>query len=304
MAELVDAYRRAYRIRRVEEQIARRYHPDPADPTRSPMRTPVHLSVGQETVAVGVAMAVEDHELPMRHVWLSHRGHAVYLAFGGDLRRMVAELYGKATGCSGGRAGSMHLHDEEHGIMGGSPIVGSAFSLATGSAWAAKLEGSDRLTVVFAGDAATESGQFWESLNFASLYGLRLLYVIEDNKISTATPEEIRSGGLWDTFSYASGESMGHFRIRTVNDSWLNVYLGTRYVLADLPGILRVFTTRACEHVGPWIDRAALARRDPVHELMLQVGESWDDINRDVGAEVTAAFAAAEAAPWPEVIAR
>lgn len=341
--DLLAAYRRAYRIRAVEEAISRRYHPNPADRSQSPMKCPVHLSVGQECISVGVAMAVEDYGLTMHgddyrgafwpnsrpHVWLNHRGHAAYLAFGGDLQRFLDELHGKATGCSGGRAGSMHLHDEAAGVMGGSPIVGSAVSLATGSAWAAKLEGSQRLTVVFCGDAVPETGQFWESLNFASLHKLRLLYVIEDNKLATATPGEIRSGGLWDTFAYASRaapgllkrawdiftyapvEATNFIRVTTANDSWQSVYNGVRSTLNGLPGILRVNTTRACEHVGPEIDYPLLVERDPVAELAqhysTQIGPfvtsppTLTQIHEEVDAEIAAAFRAAEAAPWPEV---
>ena len=184
----VEAYRRLYRIRRVEEEIARRYYPDPNDKTDSPMRCPVHLSIGQEGIAVGVAMAVP----PGSHAYSTHRCHAHYLAWGGSLDRMIAELYGKATGCSGGLAGSMHLHDESVGFMGTSAIVGSSISLAVGDAFSAKLNKSDRVTVAFGGDAVLETGQFWESLNFATLHSLRLIFVIEDNGLSTATPKELR----------------------------------------------------------------------------------------------------------------
>lgn len=322
MPDPLRAYQAAYRIRAVEEGISRRYHPDPSDHSRSPMRCPVHLSVGQECISVGVAMALEDagYGTPdKRHVWLSHRSHAPYLAFGGSLDKMLGELYGKATGCSGGRAGSMHLHDEAAGVMGGSPIVGSAVSLATGSAWAAKLDGADRITVVFCGDAVPETGQFWESLNFASLHRLRILYVIEDNAIATATPKDVRNGGLWDTFAYAStaspgilkrlldtvtalGEPISFLRVTVANDSWQSVYEGARYVLNGLPGILRVNTTRACEHVGPRIDYPALAKHDPVRGLRGHISvDDAQDVESSVKQDVGEAFSRAEAAPWPEV---
>lgn len=295
MPDLLEAYRRAYLIRHVEEEIARRYHPT-GDRSESPMRCPVHLSVGQETIAVGVAMAIEDAKLE-RHVFTSHRSHAPYLAFGGSLYRMIAELYGKATGCSGGRAGSMHLHDEEAGIVGGSPIVGSSVSIATGSAWAAKLEGSQRLTVVFGGDAVPETGQFWESLNFASLHKLRMLYVIEDNGLSTATPRAARAGRMG-----------GAVHWRSEDDAFKSVYDMVSGVLEpgqlEWPSLIVVHTTRACAHVGPEIDYDALAKHDPVQLLRLSLKGVEDfDVHAEVEQRVAAAFAAAEAAPWPEVAA-
>ena len=152
----IEAYRRIYLIRRVELEIVRRYYPDPKNTRESPMRCPVHLSIGQEGVAVGVAMAVGKG-----YAYSTHRCHAHYLAWGGNLDAMVAELYGRATGCSGGRAGSMHLHDASVGFMGTSAIVGSSVSLAVGDAFAGKLAGDDRTTVVFGGDAVLETGQFW-----------------------------------------------------------------------------------------------------------------------------------------------
>jgi pyruvate dehydrogenase E1 component alpha subunit len=197
----------------------------------------------------------------------------------------------------------MHLHDEAHGLMGGTPIVGSAVSLATGSAWAAKLEGSHRLTVVFCGDAVPETGQFWESLNFASLHNLRLLYVIEDNGLSTATPQDVRRGKLWQQFCYAVGEGMDAITVEHELDDFASVYGGALGALQSLarqrPAILEVDTTRACAHVGPEIDHDQLLNRDHLLTLRRAAGEKADGISRVVDAQVDAAFRAAEDAPWP-----
>src|SRR5678815_4927599 len=118
-------YRDLYRIRRVEEEIARVY---PTDKIRSP----VHLSIGQEAVAVGVCRALRPDDT----VFLSYRSHAGYLAKGGDLEAMIAELYGKATGCAKGKGGSMHLVDVAHGVMGASAVVGTTIPHALGYAYA------------------------------------------------------------------------------------------------------------------------------------------------------------------------
>src|SRR5690242_15134344 len=151
-------YRSLYRIRRVEEEIARVY---PTDRIKSP----VHLSIGQEAVSVGVCAALGPDDV----VFGTYRGHALYLAKGGDMKQMVAELYGKATGCAKGKGGSMHLISTEAGMMGASAVVGTTIANAVGYAYALRLRGQPALVASFFGDGATEEGVFAESLNFAVL---------------------------------------------------------------------------------------------------------------------------------------
>ena len=262
----LEALRLLYKIRRVEEEIARRYYPDPNNKLDSPMRCPVHLSIGQESVAVGVALAVP----PGSHAYSTHRCHAHYLAWGGNLDRMIAELYGKATGCSGGLAGSMHLHDESVGFMGTSAIVGSSISLAVGDAFSAKLNKSNRITVAFGGDAVLETGQFWESLNLARLHKLSILFLIEDNGLSTATVKGTRQSKNW-----------GSGFARCAKDDVSTVKLAVERL--PLPYVLIVRTTRHNVHVG--VEHHELPPLKPV----------WDDIE----AEIDSAFRKAEVAPWP-----
>lgn len=164
-------------IRLVEEGIAARYG-------EQEMRCPVHLSVGQEATAVGVCKALRDHD----RVFSTHRCHAHYLAKGGDLKAMLAEIYGKAAGCVGGRGGSMHLTDPEKGMIVSVPIVGSSIPLAVGSALADKIDRNARVSVAFIGDASVEEGVFHESANFASLNKLPVLFVCENNLYSVYTP--------------------------------------------------------------------------------------------------------------------
>ncbi len=307
--DAVEAYRRAYLIRATELEIAKRYNPNPDDLSESPMKTPCHLSIGQETVAVGVAMAC-----PEAHVWLTHRTHAPYLAFGGDLNAMVAELYGRSTGCAGGIGGSMHLHDAGAGVMGGSAIVGSSVSLAVGSGLAAKLQGSERLTVAWCGDAVPETGQFWEALNFAALHELKILFVIEDNGLSTATPKEQRQASGWTD----GGDGWLHFGmfhelwrtdlplhyIEAADDSFTAVYDEALRMAGGAPAILRIPTTRFYEHVGPNRDdwRDVDESNDPVKALrnVLHPTDALG-IQVTVNAQVAAAFEFAEESPWPEV---
>ena len=164
------------RIRRVEEAIATRY-------AEQEMRCPMHLCIGQEAIAVGVCAALD----PVDRVFSNHRAHGHYLAKGGDLNAMVAELYGRATGCCGGRGGSMHLIDLAAGFMGSTPSVGGTVPLAVGSAWATSLRQDGKVTAVFFGDGCFEEGVVHESLNFAALHKLPVVFVCENNDFSVYT---------------------------------------------------------------------------------------------------------------------
>lgn len=169
-------FRSMLRIRRIEEALADRY-------AEQEMRCPMHLCIGQEAIAVGVCAALSGHDV----VFGNHRAHGHYLARGGNLKAMIAELYGRVTGCCGGRGGSMHLIDLGVGFMGATPIVGGTVPLAVGSAWAAALMGEPRVSVVFFGDGCFEEGVVHESLNFAALHKLPVVFVCENNEFSVYT---------------------------------------------------------------------------------------------------------------------
>lgn len=165
------------RIRMVEEGIADRY-------AEQEMRCPVHLSIGQEASAVGVCHAL----LHTDRVFSTHRCHAHYLAMDGNLNAMLAEIYGKATGCLGGRGGSMHLSDPAKGLIASVPIVASSIPLAVGTALSDQIDGNKNVSVTFFGDASVEEGVFHESANFASLRKLPVIFVCENNLYSVYTP--------------------------------------------------------------------------------------------------------------------
>ncbi len=169
-------FRSMLRIRRIEEALADRY-------AEQEMRCPMHLCIGQEAIAVGVCAALSGNDV----VFGNHRAHGHYLARGGNLKAMIAELYGRVTGCCGGRGGSMHLIDLGVGFMGATPIVGGTVPLAVGSAWAAALMGEPRVSVVFFGDGCFEEGVVHESLNFAALHKLPVVFVCENNEFSVYT---------------------------------------------------------------------------------------------------------------------
>src|SRR5271170_2883571 len=151
-------YKSLYRIRRAEEEIARAY---PTDKIKSP----VHLSIGQEAVSVGVCEALRPSDV----VFGTYRSHALYLAKGGDLKKMIAELYGKVTGAAKGKGGSMHLIDLAANVMGTSAVVGTTIANAIGYAYALKYRKSDAIVISFLGDGATDEGVFSESLDRKSV---------------------------------------------------------------------------------------------------------------------------------------
>lgn len=182
----LELYRRLVLVRRVETWIIDQYAEQNAyfarkeEPPLS-IRCPTHLSIGQEAAAVGVCAALGPGDV----VYSTHRCHAHYLARGGSLDRMIAELCGKVTGCSHGKGGSMHLVDVEAGMYGASAIVGGSLPLAMGAALAASLQKRPNVGVAFFGDGAVEQGVFHESMNLAALRKLPMVFVCENNFYAT-----------------------------------------------------------------------------------------------------------------------
>ncbi|MEI6724944.1 MAG: thiamine pyrophosphate-dependent dehydrogenase E1 component subunit alpha [Actinomycetes bacterium] len=192
--DLRAMWQQMLRIRTVQDRIAQIYHEDD-------MRTPVHLCVGQEAAAVGVCHALRRSDV----VFSNHRGHGHFLAKGGDLNAMMAELFCRETGCSKGRGGSMHLIDLDAGLPGSSSIVAGGVPLATGAALALKMQRRDDIAVVFFGDAAAEEGAVYESMNIAALWNLPVLFVCENNFFAVWSPLEHRASNE----VYRRAESFG-----------------------------------------------------------------------------------------------
>ena len=180
---LLDLYKKMYLIRVAEAEIIREYHHDE-------MRTPMHMSLGEEAICAGVCRALP----PGSHGYGTYRSHGLYLAWTGETDKFFAELYGKATGTAGGKAGSMHLTSPEHGLMATSAVVGTTIPLAVGDALESKYSNANRIAAVFFGDGATDEGVFWESLNMACLFKLPVLFVCEDNGLAIHIPKERRRG--------------------------------------------------------------------------------------------------------------
>jgi acetoin:2,6-dichlorophenolindophenol oxidoreductase subunit alpha len=178
---LTTLFRSMTRIRAAEETIA-------ALLDKNEIRCPTHLCTGQEAIAAGVCAALRKDD----YIFGGHRSHGHYLAKGCDLRALMAELYGKATGCSRGRGGSMHLISREMGLLGTVPLVAATIPIAVGSALASKLRRDSRVSVSFFGDGATEEGHFHESVNLAGLHKLPVIFVCENNAYSSHMPIQER----------------------------------------------------------------------------------------------------------------
>ena len=307
---LLRLYREMLRIRMCEEEIARRYNAEV-----QMMRCPVHLSIGQEAVAVGVSANLRSDD----QIVSNHRCHAHYLAKGGGLKAMLSELYGKATGCCSGRGGSMHLFDPAAGVLLSLPVVGSSIPIGVGAALALKQRGGDGVCVVYLGDAAVEEGVFHESANFAALRQVPAVFVCENNLYSVYTHLRDRQpprpllemgrahgmptchidGNDVRAVARAAAEAVDHARRGG----------GPSFILAD--------TYRWREHCGPNYDNDIGYRgeaefqdwraRDPIERLRARLseddvldGEREAEIARDLESEIQDAFAFAEAAPFPD----
>jgi pyruvate dehydrogenase E1 component alpha subunit len=175
--ELLALYRMMITIRYCEESLV-----EPI--LNNEIKCPCHLYTGQEAIAAGICASLTKDD----YVFGTHRSHGHFLAKGGDLNALISEIYGRETGCSRGRGGSMHLIDPENGFLGAAPIVGGTISLAVGAALAAIIRNENRIAVSFFGDGACGEGVLYESLNFASLRKLPVLFVCENNLYSTHMP--------------------------------------------------------------------------------------------------------------------
>lgn len=291
-----------YRIRRVEEEIARVY---PTDCIKSP----VHLSIGQEAVSVGVCAALAPHDV----VFGTYRGHALYLAKGGDLRAMIAELYGKVTGCTRGKGGSMHLIAPAVGMMGASAVVGTTIANAVGYAYAVKQRRQNAIVACFFGDGATEEGVFSESLNFAVLKKLPILFVCENNQYAIHTHQRQRQG---NPDICARARAFGLPTGRIDNNDVLALFERSREVVTKIrsgfgPWFLEVMTYRWTEHVGPGEDfhlgyrtaneAQSWRENDQVQRLAQMINAvERDRMEAEVEAEIADAFAFAEESAFPE----
>ncbi len=301
--------RHLIRIRQFEDRVADLLDTDD-------INCPTHLYTGQEAVAVGVcqALSIDDY------IWGTHRSHGHYLAKGGNMDTMMAELYGKETGCSHGRGGSMHLLAKEVGILGTVPMVGATIPMAVGSALVSSIKKDQKVSVAFFGDGATEEGVFHEALNFASLKKLPVIFVCENNLYSSHLRIEDRRS---QNNIYKSAEAHGMEGITVDGNNTLDVYQKAVEAVTKArsglgPTLIECKTNRWRGHVGPSWDLDVNIRekeeldhwmeKDPIEILskeMIQTNEitpqDLDAIKQAVASEIESSVEFARKSPFPDV---
>jgi TPP-dependent pyruvate/acetoin dehydrogenase alpha subunit len=308
--QLIDLLRRMMRIRCLEETLADRYK-------EQEMQTPTHFSIGQEAPAVGVCAALDQHDV----VYSGHRCHAHYLAKGGPLLGLVGELYGKEIGCARGRGGSVHLNDVRSGMIASSAILGQTIAVAVGSAWAFSQDRSRRIAVAFFGDGAVEEGIFHESLNFAAVRKVPVLFVCENNLYSTHSPLSVRQPAGIQIFERARSYTIPSAQVDgndvvSVSEAAAKAVHSCRSGRG--PYFLECLTYRWREHVGPlwdydagyrtkaeveqWMARCPIKR---LSERLLAQGVCTEEtlrvLRQEIQDEVDHAVSVAKASPFPSV---
>lgn len=297
------------RIRAIEEEIAARY-------PQGKMRCPTHLSIGQEAAAVAAGQALKPDDFAVG----THRSHAHYLAKGGDLKSMIAEIYGKATGCSRGKGGSMHLIDLKVGFEGTTAIVGNSIPVGVGLALSAQIRKTNQVACVFIGDGAVEEGVFFESANFAVLKKLPVLFFCENNLYSVYSPLAVRQPK--DRKIHELAASMGLMATsgdgNNVEEAYELALSATHRIREGAgPQFIELATYRWLEHCGPYYDNhigyrteaefLSWKERDPIQQHLKKMlsrnsitQEELSENKRKIDEEIVAAFEFAENSPFPK----
>ena len=301
---LMDFLREMLLIRRFEEKVEERFR-------AGDLAGFLHVAIGQEAIAVGVCRALEEADV----IASTHRAHAHALSMGMHPNRLMAELYGKAEGCSGGYGGSMHLYDVEHGLMGANAVVGGGLPAIVGAALAFKLRGEPRVAVAFFGDGATNIGTFHEALNLAELWKVPAVFVCENNGYAESTPawQELP---IQDLSKRAVAYGMHTIVVdgQEVEEVYKAAHRATKHARDGKgPVFLLANTFRLTGHyVGdPQVYRAreevheVRRTQDPVEKLRARLEatlEEWDEFEREVRELVEAAveFARNGTDPRPE----
>lgn len=309
-----DMLRRMYltmvRIRKLEETIAGLV-------SRGEIVCPCHLYIGEEAVATGVGAALQKDDW----VFSTHRSHGHYIAKGGDMKALAAELYGKSTGSSRGRGGSMHLASPEDGLPGSSAIVAGTIPVAVGAAQAFSIRRSENVSVAFFGDGALGEGVLYESLNYASLKKLPVIFVCENNFYSTHMPV---TAFLADTDIYRKAEMFNMPGILVDGNDVINVFKAAKKAVENArrgggPALLECRTYRWRGHVGAnydlekglrtreelrrWMQKCPIKTMEKlISERGIMTAAARTKLRRDVRREVEAALDYAKQSPYPESV--
>jgi len=278
------------------------------------VRCPVHLNSGEEAVAVGICAALDVSD----YIFGNHRSHGHFIAKGGKANEMVAEIFGKETGCSRGRGGSMHIIDPEKGMLGSAPIVAGTISLALGAALASKIRKEKRVSVSFFGDGATGEGVLYESMNFAALKNLTIIFVCENNLYATHMPID---SCLADPEIHRKAEIFNMPGVMVDGNDVTKVFKMAGKVIESArhgqgPALIECMTYRWLGHVGPDddLDKGLRSREELEHwkkrcpiriaeKMLIKQGVLSETekarFSRDIENEVTEALAFARQSPFP-----
>lgn len=305
---LTRMYASMLRIRLFEERIVALY-------PEQEMQCPVHLCIGQEAIAAGVCLNLEKRD----YVFSNHRGHGHCLAKGSAMRPLLAEFYGKKTGCSAGKGGSMHVIDVDNGILGTSAIVGGGIPMGVGAALASSLRSDDRVTVIFFGDGASEEGVFYESFNFAALKKLPVVFVCENNFYATNSPQSARQASckIVNTAAIfdAHGVCVDGNDVTAVHEAAKAAVNKAR--AKGGPSLIEAITYRWKGHVGPeadyekgcrpkdelfeWLDKCPLkAFKARLLDSGAMTEEEMSEVAALINEEIDDAVAFAKQSPHPE----
>jgi acetoin:2,6-dichlorophenolindophenol oxidoreductase subunit alpha len=302
----VELYQRLYLARKCEDTIIKLYPEDE-------MRSPMHMSYGQESIPAGVCQALKSED----PIYTTYRSHAAYLAKTMECRKFFAELYGKTTGTARGKSGSMHLALPSKGHYGATAIVASNLPLAVGTAYAIKYRKQPLVACAFFGDGAMDEGSFWESINIAALQQVPVMFICEDNGYAVHTPTSARQG-FKDVMNILKGFEIDVYQLD--NDDPLRIYqiaseASSLCRKTFRPAFLKISCYRYLEHVGinedfgekyrdkskfdDWQSRDSVAiQRERILKDGLSVQEV-ESLERKIEVEIEEAVAAAKEAPEP-----
>jgi len=306
---LLNIYRNMIKIRLFEEKIVQIYR------VEQKIQCPVHLYTGQEAIAAGISACLTKQD----YVFSNHRCHGHYIAKGGDIRKLAAELYGKKTGCSRGKGGSMHVVDLEVGFTGSSAIVSGSIPIAVGAAMAFKMQNKNQVAVSYFGDGAADEGVIHESLNFASLRRLPVIFVCENNFYATNSPDSTRK----PLDNIAERSSIYNIPWRKIDgNNAISVYLAAKEAVnrakkGEGPSFIEARTYRWKGHVGPdddtkmgfrpkeelqkWVNKCPLKAYEKfLLEKKILTPTSIPKYKREIQQDVEEAFVYGKSSAYPE----
>jgi pyruvate dehydrogenase E1 component alpha subunit len=303
----MEMFRRMMLIRKFEETIYDVY-------SRGIMPGLAHLYTGEEAVAVGVCLTLNDDDT----ITSTHRGHGHLLAKGGDPRRMFAELLGRETGYNRGKGGSMHIVDMSLGILGANGVVAGGLGIATGAGLSARVRGEKRVSVAFFGDGALNEGLFYESANMASLWKLPVVYVMENNQYGEYTSQNRSTAGS----ALARAEALEIPARKVDGNDVLAVYQAASWAVERAragqgPSFIECLTYRLRGHhmgdqgdtygyrtqaeVDDWMKREPIGRhRQYVIQNEVAPAEALDKLEGELQAQIDQAVAYAKESPYPD----